>query len=431
MLRILPLVLLLGSVVRAQITKTAFVVNNMAETLSRINLETGEVFNDIVSLGLVPNQIVIQGDRGYVVNSNSNNIQIIDLENDSSLGTIELGDSNNPWNIAFLNDSIAYVTNFESNTVFRINIFAQEVTDTIHVGLSPEGICVVGNKVWVANTALDPVTYQYGQGIVYVIDATNNLVIDSIFVCTNPQSLALDSDGELNVVCTGDYFSTWGEVYVIDTTTFSIMDTIDIGGSPSSIAIAPNGKAIVGAGGWVDSGYIYTFDAHTNEILRGFGNPILVGKGVVGVACDNANNAYSCNFSDNSISVIDSNNTVYTYSVSNGPQSIAIYEKEAGIEDEQINETIVCKLFQNQPNPFNRTTEILYSLKSRSQVSISIYDLTGSLVRTLVNCKQNSGFYTIIWDGTTNKGKKVQNGAYFCQMKVGDYISMKKMLILR
>ncbi len=433
MLKILPLVLVLGSVVRAEITKTAFVVNNLAETLSRINLETHEVFNDVTNLGLVPNQIVIYGDIGYVVNSESNNIQIIDLESDSILRTIALGDSNNPWNIAFLNDSIAYVTNFESNTVFCINVSVGEVTDTIYVGLSPAGICIIDNKIYVTNTAFNSITYEYGQGTVYVIDATSNSVIDSIFVATNPQSLALDSDGELNIVCTGDYFSEWGKICIIDTITPFVVDTtIDIGGSPGSIAIAPNGKSYLGAGGWVDSGYIYIFDTYTNEILRGFDNPILVGKGVVGVTCDSANNIYSCNFSDNSISVIDSNDMViYTYNVSNGPQSIVLYEKETGIEDKQINETIVCELFQNRPNPFNQTTEIRYSLKSQSQLSIAIYDLTGSLVRTLVNCKQNFGFYTIIWDGTTNNGKKVQNGTYFCQIKVNDYINTKKVLILR
>jgi YVTN family beta-propeller protein len=435
MRKILFLLLLSGTVVQAE--KTAFVINGLAETLSRIDLKTGDVFNDVVSLGKTPNQIVIQGDRGYVVNSGSksipgsNTIQIVDLAGDSILGTIALGDSNNPWNIAFYNDSIAYVTNYESHRVFRINVAAREVTDTIPVGLSPEGLCVVGNRVYVTNTACDPVTYAYGQGTVYVIDVTSNTVTDSILVSTNPQAVALDPDGELNVVCTGDYWSIWGEILVIDTVTLSVTDSIDIGGSPTGITIASNGRAYIGAGGWVSEGYVYTYDTHTNGILRGSDSAIVVGIGVMGIACDQDNNAHICAFMSDSISVIDSTDaSVCAYGVGDGPQSIAIYCEEVGTETGQIGR-VTCELMGSSPNPFNRATEIRYGISHRSQVSISIYDLSGSLVRTLVSCRQEPGVHSITWNGGANDGNKVRGGVYFCQMKVGGSTRTEKLLILR
>ena len=88
-------------------------------------------------------------------------------------------------------------------------------------------------------------------------------------------------------------------------------------------------------------------------------------------------------------------------------------------------------LSQNFPNPFNPTTVINYSLPRKSDVTISIYNLLGQKVNTLVNETQETGSYSIKWDGTDKSAKAVASGIYFYQISAGDYTEAKKMLMLK
>ncbi|MBU1708283.1 lamin tail domain-containing protein, partial [bacterium] len=83
-------------------------------------------------------------------------------------------------------------------------------------------------------------------------------------------------------------------------------------------------------------------------------------------------------------------------------------------------------LFQNYPNPFNPTTTIQYTLPEISNVSINIYDILGRVAETLAHEKQPAGQYQIVW----NAGDR-PSGLYFIQMKAGDFIATKKMVLLK
>lgn len=97
----LVLTLILSSFVFGALPKTLYVVNGLAETLSKINLENDSVTNHITTLGVAPNQVVVKGNRAYVINSLSSNIQIVDLTADTTLGFISIGANRNPWAIIF------------------------------------------------------------------------------------------------------------------------------------------------------------------------------------------------------------------------------------------------------------------------------------------------------------------------------------------
>lgn len=75
-------------------------------------------------------------------------------------------------------------------------------------------------------------------------------------------------------------------------------------------------------------------------------------------------------------------------------------------------------LSQNFPNPFNATTDIQYTLTERGYVSLSIYDATGSLIRTLVNEEKQAGAFSVKWNGKNNAGEEVASGAYISQLTV-------------
>jgi hypothetical protein len=92
---------------------------------------------------------------------------------------------------------------------------------------------------------------------------------------------------------------------------------------------------------------------------------------------------------------------------------------------------ISFKLNQNYPNPFNPKTNIEYSISKTTDVEIVVYDINGRAIITLVNQKQNSGFYNVTWDGRDEAGKTVSTGIYIYKMKANEQILSKKMALIK
>jgi hypothetical protein len=91
-------------------------------------------------------------------------------------------------------------------------------------------------------------------------------------------------------------------------------------------------------------------------------------------------------------------------------------------------------LSQNSPNPFNPSTTISYSIPDNSQelaVKLSVYNIRGQLVITLVDDSQGPGTYNINWDGTDSLGRQVSSGVYFYRLVAGDFVSTRKMVVLK
>jgi flagellar hook assembly protein FlgD len=88
-------------------------------------------------------------------------------------------------------------------------------------------------------------------------------------------------------------------------------------------------------------------------------------------------------------------------------------------------------LHQNYPNPFNPTTQIRYDLPENSYVSITIYDLMGKRVKTLVNSKQDAGYRSIHWNATNEFGQPVSAGMYIYTIQAGEFRKTRKMVLLK
>ncbi len=88
-------------------------------------------------------------------------------------------------------------------------------------------------------------------------------------------------------------------------------------------------------------------------------------------------------------------------------------------------------LTQNYPNPFNGNTIIRYYLPRPSAVILSVYDIQGRLIRTLVEGSQKAGWHQIHWDGRNGQGTPVSSGMYFYQLKAKDFRKVKKMLLVQ
>jgi len=85
----------------------------------------------------------------------------------------------------------------------------------------------------------------------------------------------------------------------------------------------------------------------------------------------------------------------------------------------------VLELMQNHPNPFNRSTAIAYSLAQTAQITLSIYDITGRLVETLVNGMQQPGMHEVHWNRKTNP-----SGVYFYRLNAGEFVRTRKMVVV-
>ncbi len=89
------------------------------------------------------------------------------------------------------------------------------------------------------------------------------------------------------------------------------------------------------------------------------------------------------------------------------------------------------QLFQNYPNPFNPTTIISYQIPNSSFVTLDIYNALGQKVRSLINSEQAAGKHSVNWNGKDDSGNSVSSGIYLYRIKTGDFISSKKMVLLK
>ena len=100
-----------------------------------------------------------------------------------------------------------------------------------------------------------------------------------------------------------------------------------------------------------------------------------------------------------------------------------------------LNDNIVVPsqytLHQNYPNPFNPVTTLRYELPEQTTVNITIYNMLGRQVRTIINQTQNAGYKSVIWDATNDYGKPVTAGIYLYQIQAVGFIQTKKMVLLK
>ena len=101
---------------------------------------------------------------------------------------------------------------------------------------------------------------------------------------------------------------------------------------------------------------------------------------------------------------------------------VYIFKNEILTEVQQQVETQPAdfELAQNYPNPFNPSTTIGYALPKSGHVRITIYDLLGRHVRTLVDSRQSAGRFLTLWDGRDENNMPVAAGVYFYKMEAGD-----------
>jgi hypothetical protein len=83
------------------------------------------------------------------------------------------------------------------------------------------------------------------------------------------------------------------------------------------------------------------------------------------------------------------------------------------------------------PNPFNPQTTIAYNIPQSGMVRVTIYDVTGRVMRRLVNGTKSAGDHTVVWNGRDESGREVSTGIYFVRFEAGGVSQNHKIVFMK
>ncbi len=281
-----------------------------------VTLLSDAVERNLAPLGSVPADIEIRGNRAYVVNGFSDNIQVFDLSQDPPdlIGTIAVPPSSNPIDMAFSDDTHAYVANNIGQSVALVNVNTR-VCETLIVRAGqggttapcqnvitvagipfeePVGVAVTNGRVYVTNNNLDENFNPMGNGFISVINATNNQFITIIPATGVNTTSMVASDGILYAMNNGAVlfdpetneftcdFDFPPSIDLINTQTNVLFDTIDIPLSPENptvclpnpLVATPDGR--FGYTGLGLVGALLKIDLQSGEVINGTDDPIVI-----------------------------------------------------------------------------------------------------------------------------------------------------------
>jgi DNA-binding beta-propeller fold protein YncE len=230
-------------------------------SLSFFSYDSARLYNNVFMfvnkrpLGDIPYSMTIYGSRAYLVVNNSGKIEVADRYTLISIATINGLIS--PRYLAAINDVKAYVTSLYSDSVAIVNLETNAITGYIDLGCSSESIITYQSLAFVANWV--------GGNKVFVINTMNDSLIDSIEVGTEPESMVMDINNYLWVLCNGGWQrENFAELIAINT----FGNTIEKRFTFPSINDSPTSLQIDGTGGtlfFLDNG-IKRMSIYDNEI---------------------------------------------------------------------------------------------------------------------------------------------------------------------
>ncbi len=419
------LLIWIGTPGLAQLPKSAYVVNTLGESLSVIDLQNQTVISDAVTLGLFTNFVTVSNTEIFVVNSGDNAVQVIDLFDYNSQRQIDVGSGTNPWAIELISPELAAVSLLLTNQVVFVALPSGDIVETVTVGTGPEGMAVSRGYLYVANSGFNGAGFDPGQVSAIRL---SDYAVTQIPVGTNPQAVAADAEGNIVVVCSGDFFdpAVNGEIDLIDPATQTVSDSLKLDPALTNVVVSASNMAYLATFG---SG-VLVYDLVNRSFIRDENNPL---PGGPGLAVDAQDNVYITDFNTDSVYVYSpTHQRVAGYLVGDGPLSIAVHEGIVNAIDPSA--TPVPRTFllgQNYPNPFNPSTRIGVEVRQPGRYRLEVRDAGGRLVATLVHGFLSAGHHEIIWNGHTEKGRPAASGLYLYRLIFQNQTQVRKMLLVR
>ncbi|MFZ1948132.1 MAG: beta-propeller fold lactonase family protein, partial [bacterium] len=407
--------------------------------------------------------ITPDGGRAYAVSPDANLIAVLDLGNLTHLASIAVGD--NPVAVTIdPTGTYAYVANYVDGTVSVIDIDPgspdyNEVVDAFPVGVGPTDLAMTpdGDRLVVANLAAngllvfdtDPASETYRAvvtsiatgsgtrtvaitpdgGYIYVgtdlgylvISGLSYGVVTSIATGSGTRTVAITPDGGLLVVLT-----TEGDINIYDISQGSVtynqvVASVKTGSGTSTVAISPDGGflyMIQEVGDVIIVGQMSLVNPHgaladgteppQMELVVTMVDTVLAGEDPACIAFDPSGSGkyIVTNAGDNTVTVLD--DPVAGTPPVEPPQALRSF-----------------------PNPFRGAAMIRFGVPEAGRVDVSVYDVRGRLVKTIVSQNLPPGSYTVSWDGKDARGNPAASGVYFCRLSAGALQRTSKMVILK
>ncbi len=118
--------------------------------------------------------------------------------------------------------------------------------------------------------------------------------------------------------------------------------------------------------------------------------------------------------------------------LANVEAAMAAYDPTVSVEEPPADgPPFAFRLAQNQPNPFNPSTEIRFAVATAGRVDLAVYDLTGRRIRTLVAASLPAGEHAVRWDGDDENGAPLASGLYLYRVTAGGQSQMRKMMLVK
>lgn len=200
-------------------------------SISFYSFDSTRVFNNVFQrlnnriLGDIPNSMNFHGEKAYIVVNNSGKIEVADDKSMLSVNTIT--GLNSPRNIAFTGNGMGYVTSMYSDSLAVIDTRNNDVSGYINIRRTSESIEIIGMNAFVAQWV--------GGKEIMVINTGTNRVIDSIEVGIEPESMVVDRNNTLWVLCNGGWSGEYSaELLAINPTTFEISKRLVFPSKPAN-----------------------------------------------------------------------------------------------------------------------------------------------------------------------------------------------------
>jgi len=212
-------------------------------SLSFYSLETKKIYDNLFfernerPLGDIPTFMAVDGDRAFIIVNNSGTVEVIDLNTMESLGT--LTGIISPRQMV-IRERKAYISSLMSDFIYIVDIDNLVVTGTVDIGCNSEALVIAGNRLFAANWS--------GGDKITVVNLTDNTVETEIKTGLEPESMVLDRNNRLWILCTGGYMNEEiPRIMKINALTLAVEDELEfrtVSDNPSSLIVNSGGDTL-------------------------------------------------------------------------------------------------------------------------------------------------------------------------------------------
>ncbi len=388
-----------------------YVVNGLDESLGWVNYQTGQHAAQAVTLGNIPNDVLVTDASVFVINSGYGTVQEIDRQNLRTLREIPVSGAVNPWAAALLPNAKLAVSASVSGTLSVIDLTSGSVETTFYAGVGTQSVAVYDDILYVLNTGVS--FPEFGQGVLKRYSVQDLAFLDSVVIGVNPQGM-VKIGNELHVACTGNYTNVTGSIHIIDLVSMNAEAVLDVGGMPASLS-AQGDWVYVAAGGWGNAGHVFRYNATTREVLNDSSNPILCGVGATDIeAMPGGLFAVTC-FGEATLEVRSGEGgLVASYFMSAGPGALAALWETSNVDPHCAPLPQEFRVLTAFPNPFNSSVTLVTGTFAGFRGVVDVYDVLGRRVAELA---VSEGQNLVQWVPGAAGPEEVSGGTYYARLR--------------